>query len=152
MNHIKSAIAAALLLAAPMAHAELCNPTEPVAHRVKRALSNLWHPHRPRIAYAPSVPLICREPDLQTVSIEAPPWVPLTILDAPSPSQGYGAGGYYSPAVVIWATPGEPIPQPERPDFKPIHETQPVPAPPGFWVMAAGLLAVLLIRRRKASR
>jgi hypothetical protein len=148
MNHIKPAIAAALLLAAPMAHADCTAPGEPIAQHIKRVWRALVHPFH-KHAYSHPAPAICLEPTLETVTIEAPPLrdtvVPPDALTA-SPGGYTTSGGYYVP-LVIWEAP---VPGKEIPALEPGRkEPQPVPEPAEWLVLGTGVLLVLLMTRRR---
>ncbi len=152
---MRTALTIALLASAPaFADCDTVTVPEPVVHHVKRVLHNLFHPHA-RVHYLPPVSkLVCGDPDLQTVTIEAPrePEVSPPPPDSPGTWPGSGQGGGSSYIVSGYTVHVAP---PSAPMFEPHHgepkRPQSVPEPESLWLWGPALAALMLrFRKRRA--
>jgi hypothetical protein len=141
-----------LLALMPMcAHAALhdCTESEPVTHHVARIVHNLLHPHHK----LPPRPQFCGEPDMVTVTVEAPEPLALGAASSEAALDGTGAAGGYP--VTYAATPWYIEPQPPAEDGKRYigpHDPHPVPEPADALVLLPVLLVMLWIFHRRVTR
>src|SRR5580700_2982510 len=127
---------ALILVLAPMcAHAALhdCTEPEPVTHRIARVVHNLTHRHK-----LPPRPMFCGEPDMVTVTVEAPPSLDLGAAPtlAQADTDGPLGGSVSGPAPMV-AAPWIYAPPPPLDGPRFISPHQPVPEPPAFYVLLA---------------
>jgi hypothetical protein len=129
-------------------------PAEPVKAHIVRVVKNLIHPaHK---AYYHPAPLFCGEPEMATVTVEAPEIMDLPAIPAGSDSDAsVGGGSYYSGFAA--AGPGAQstgsAPYIGEPRYTgPLdreNKPQPVPEPAEWSVMLAGFVIVVLLMRKR---
>ena len=124
---------------------------EPTYSRISRTVHNFFHPHH-RVY---PKPVMCGDPDMITVNVEAPPLHDEITPADTSLNVGYMAtGGLYGSAVIVTPWSSLPINEPavwyDARDTVTHEEHKPqcVPEPAEWLVLITGLVAMFAMRRR----
>ena len=151
---MKTFLTIALLVLPAAGHAAMfdCTKTaETTYSKVTRVVHNWLHPHH-RVY---PKPVMCGDPDMITVNVEAPPLHDEITPADTSLNVGYMAtGGLYGSAVIV--TPWSSLPITEPAVWRDArdtvtheeHKPQCVPEPAEWLVLITGLVAMFAMRRR----
>lgn len=126
-----------------------CSPKpqpEKLTHHVSRTVHNIFHPHH-RVSFIAPMVLSCKMPEMETVVITADSPVPK--LDTPGSGTPGSGGGYYPDegGGELYTASIETIGA-QGYNTKPVA----VPAPDGWITLIPGVIAVILLTRRRRAR
>lgn len=122
-----------------------CTPhpkPEGIVHHTARVITNLFHPHHKHAYFAPMA-LVCKVPEMETVTVTASQDAPPSLHLPPDALGGFPGGAYSGygydgcmAACTVQSAPNKPVGVPE----------------PGAWaLMVPALFAVLLAYRKVRS-